>query len=93
MVREIGWWERWVGEKDGLVRIGYHDPVLVFTSEGWQVILWSFWHGFIVKEGRIFLVVAIELSIIVFGILGVMNIYRQILSFLKGGEKTCRCKI
>jgi len=74
-------------------RIGYHDPILAFSNEGWRLILWSFWHGFIVKEGRIFLVVAIELSIIVFGILGVMNIYRQILSFLKAGEKTCRCKI
>ncbi|MBU1808715.1 MAG: hypothetical protein KJ661_04050 [Candidatus Omnitrophica bacterium] len=51
-----------------LARIGYHDPSLAFTSEGWQVIFWSFWHGFILKEGRLFLVIALGLLAIVFGI-------------------------
>ena len=76
-----------------LGRIGYHDPTLILSNEGWQVIFWSFWHGFILKEGRLFLIVAIELSVIVFGILGVLNISRQMLSFLIGDGKTCRCKI
>lgn len=30
-----------------LGRIGYHDPNLILSNDGWQVILWSFWHGFI----------------------------------------------
>ena len=49
-------------------RIGYHNPILAFSIEGWQVILWSFWHGFIVSEGRLFLIIAAEGSIIYFGI-------------------------
>ena len=73
-------------------RIGYHDPSLAFSNEGWQVILWSFWHGFILKEGRLFLVVALGLSAIVFGILGIMYIFKQILSFLKGKCGICRCR-
>jgi len=47
-------------------RIGYHDPNLASSNEGWDLILWSFWHGFIQKEGRIFLVIAFVISIIGF---------------------------
>jgi hypothetical protein len=64
-------------------RIGFHDPVLIFTREGQGVILWSFWNGFILKEGRLFLIIAMELSVIVFGILGVMYASKQISSSLK----------
>ena len=60
-------------------RIGYHDPTLAFTNEGWQVITWSFWHGFIVKEGRIFLAIAFVSSVIGFGILGFMYLAKHIL--------------
>ena len=59
-------------------RIGYHNPILVFTTEGRQVILWSFWHGFIVKEGRLFLAIILELSVIVFGMLAIMNMFKKI---------------
>ena len=55
-------------------RIGYHDPSLAFSNEGWQVILWSFWHGFILKEGRLFLVIALGLSAIVFGIWALLDL-------------------
>ena len=60
-------------------RIGYHDINLVFSNDGWQVILWSFWNGFIVKEGRLFLIIAIALSIIGFGFLGYMYLIKHIL--------------
>ncbi len=59
-----------------LGRIGYHDSNLIFNSEGWQVILWSFWHGFIQKEGRLFLVVAIGGSVIFFGAAGLVHIIK-----------------
>lgn len=60
-------------------RIGYHDPNLALSREGWQVILWSFWHGFIQKEGRLFLVIAIGLSVIAFGMLGFVYLFKHIL--------------
>ena len=69
-------------------RIGYHNPILAFSFEGWQVIFWSFWHGFILEEGRIFLVIALGLSVIVFGILGIMQIPKQI---LKGEYRLWKC--
>jgi len=73
-------------------RIGYHDPTLSFTREGWHIILWSFWHGFILEEGRLFLVIALGLSVMIFGILGIMHICRQIPSFLKGDHRVWRCE-
>lgn len=60
-------------------RIGYHDPVLAFSSEGLQVITWSFWHGFIAKEGRIFLCVAVILSVVSFGIAGFIYFIKHVL--------------
>lgn len=47
-------------------RIGYHDPNLALSNDGWDLILWSFWHGFIQKEGRAFLIIAFVISIIGF---------------------------
>ena len=63
-----------------LGRIGYHDPNLIMSSSGWQVILWSFWHGFIQKEGRLFLVIAIGGSVVFFGAAGLVHIIRCILN-------------
>jgi len=60
-------------------RIGFHDPNFAFSLEGWQVILWSFWHGFIQKEGRFFLVCAMGLSAILFGILGFLYLVKHVL--------------
>ena len=74
-------------------RIGYHDPMLIFTREGWQVILWSFWHGFILKEGRMFLVIAVGLSVITFGISAIVLISKQIISSLQEKEYPCECRI
>ena len=71
-------------------RIGYHNSILAFSIKGWQVILWSFWHGFILEEGRLFLIIALGLSVILFGILGMTQIPR--LSFLKGGYRLCGYK-
>ena len=71
-------------------RIGYHDSILAFSIKGWQVIFWSFWHGFILEEGRLFLIIALGLSVILFGILGMMQIPR--LSLLKGGYHLCGYK-
>ena len=62
-----------------LGRIGYHDQNLLMSNEGWQLILWSFWHGFIQKEGRLFLVIAIGGSVIFFGAAGLVHIIRCIL--------------
>lgn len=62
-----------------LARVGYHDPNLSFSNEGWQVILWSFWNGFIQKEGRLFLVIAVGVSIIAFGMLGFVYLVKHIL--------------
>ena len=58
-------------------RIGYHDPNLILSKEGWQVILWSFWHRFICNEGRLFLVIALVLSVIVFVILEFMYLIKH----------------
>ena len=68
-----------------LGRIGYHDPNLIMSNDGWQVILWSFWHGFIQKEGRLFLVVAIGGSVIFFGAAGLVHI-------IKGNSKYANAK-
>ncbi|MDP3041811.1 MAG: hypothetical protein Q8N62_03650 [Candidatus Omnitrophota bacterium] len=61
-----------------LGRIGYHDPNLTMINDGWQLILWSFWHGFIQKEGRLFLVIAIGGSVVFFGAVGLVHIIRCI---------------
>ncbi|MBU1999286.1 MAG: hypothetical protein KKE64_07325 [Candidatus Omnitrophica bacterium] len=71
-----------------LGRIGYHDSNLVMSNNGWQVILWSFWHGFIQKEGRLFLVIAIGGSVVFFGAAGLVHI----ISFLKGSLKYANAK-
>jgi hypothetical protein len=68
-----------------LGRIGYHDPNLIISSSGWQLILWSFWHGFIQKEGRLFLVIAIGGSVIFFGAAGLVHI-------IKGNSKYANTK-
>jgi len=62
-----------------LGRIGYHDPNLAVSNEGWQAILWSFWHRFICNEGRLFLLIAMGVSVVFFGILGLVYISRYIL--------------
>ncbi len=64
-------------------RIGFHDPNLIFNKEGQNVILWSFWNGFIQKEGRLFLVIAVGLSVAVFVILGLMYVATQAVSLLR----------
>jgi type IV secretory pathway TraG/TraD family ATPase VirD4 len=64
---------------DWFGRIGYHDPNLIMSNDGWQAILWSFWHGFIQKEGRLFLIIAFCVSIIAFGILGFVYLAKHIL--------------
>ena len=69
-------------------RIGYHNPVLAFSIKGWQVIQWSFWHGFILGEGRLFVIIALGLSVVLFGILGMMQIPRQI---MKGEYRLWKC--
>ena len=63
-----------------LGRIGYHDSNLIMSNDGWQAILWSFWHGFIQKEGRLFLIIAIGGSVIFFGTAGLVHIIRGILN-------------
>ncbi len=60
-------------------RIGFHNPNFAFSPEGWQVIVWSFWHGFIQKEGRLFLVCAVGLSAVLFGILGFLYLVKHVL--------------
>ena len=66
-----------------LGRIGYHDPNLIINSSGgWQLILWSFWHGFIQKEGRLFLVIAIGGSIVFFGASGFISIIKRFLGII-----------
>ena len=64
-------------------RIGYHDPTLAMTNEGWQVIYWSFWNGFIQKEGRLFLIIAVVLSIISFTILGILYMVKHVIPRMK----------
>jgi hypothetical protein len=65
----------WIG------RIGYHDSNLIMSNEGRQVILWSFWHGFIQKEGRLFLVLAIGGALIFFGAAGLIQIIKRSLEY------------
>ena len=60
-------------------RIGYHDPNLITSTLGQQAILWSFWNGFILKEGRLFLIVAIGLSVIAFSLLGFVYLFKHAL--------------
>ncbi len=60
-------------------RIGYHDINLAFSNDGLQVILWSFWNGFIIKEGRIFLIIAFGLSIIGFLALGIIYLVKHVI--------------
>lgn len=60
-------------------RIGYHDINLAFSNGGWEVIIWSFWNGFIVKEGRLFLVTAAGLYAISFLVLAVVYVFKHIL--------------
>lgn len=62
-----------------LGRIGYHDPNLAMSNEGWQVILWSFWNRFIQKDGRLFLIIAVVLSIIGFTILGILYLVKHVI--------------
>jgi len=64
-----------------LGRIGYHDSNLIMSNEGRQVILWSFWHGFIQKEGRLFLVIAIGGAVIFFGAVGFAQIIKGSLKY------------
>ncbi|MCK9615980.1 MAG: TraM recognition domain-containing protein [Candidatus Omnitrophica bacterium] len=60
-------------------RIGYHDINLAFANDGNQVILWSFWNGFIVKEGRLFLLIAAGLYVISFVVLAIVYVFKHIL--------------
>ena len=60
-------------------RIGYHDINLAFANDGNQVILWSFWNGFIVKEGRLFLVITAGLYVISFVVLAIVYVFKHIL--------------
>ena len=62
-----------------LGRIGYHDPNLIMSNEGQQVIFWSFWNGFIQKEGRLFLIIAVALSVITFVILGILYLVKHVI--------------
>src|SRR3989338_225704 len=64
-------------------RIGYHDPNLIMSNEGQQLILWSFWNGFIQKEGRLFLLIAFVLSAIGFGILGIIYLFKHVIPRMK----------
>ncbi len=60
-------------------RIGYHDINLAFSNDGWQVIFWSFWNGFIIKEGRLFLIIAFGLSVIGFTGLGIIYVVKHVI--------------
>ena len=60
-------------------RIGYHDINLAFSNDGWQVIFWSFWNGFIIKEGRLFLIIAFGLSVIGFTGLGIIYLVKHVI--------------
>jgi len=64
-------------------RVGYHDPNLIMSSEGQQIILWSFWNGFIQKEGRLFLIIAVVLSIIGFTVLGLLYLVKHVIPRMK----------
>jgi len=60
-------------------RIGYHDINLAFSNDGWQVIIWSFWNGFIMREGRIFLVIAFGLSVVGFAALSFIYLVKHVI--------------
>ena len=60
-------------------RIGYHDINLAFANDGCQVVLWSFWNGFIVKEGRLFLLIVAGLYVISFVVLAIVYVFKHIL--------------
>lgn len=60
-------------------RVGFHDPVLAFSREGWQVILWSFWNGFVRQEGRIFLIIAVGVSGGIFVIWVIVYLLKHVL--------------
>ena len=62
-----------------LGRIGYHDINLAFANDGCQIILWSFWNGFIVKEGRLFLVTAAGLYVLSSVVLVIVYVFKHIL--------------
>ena len=64
-------------------RIGYHDPNLIMSNEGQQLILWSFWNGFIQKEGRLFLIIAFVLSVIGFTVLGIIYLVKHVIPRMK----------
>ncbi len=64
-------------------RIGYHDPNLIMSNEGQQVILWCFWNGFIQKEGRIFLIIAFILSVIGFVALAFIYLVKHVIPRMK----------
>jgi len=64
-------------------RIGYHDPNLIMSNEGQQLILWSFWNGFIQKEGRLFLIIAIVLSAVGFTIFGILYLVKHVIPRMK----------
>ncbi len=64
-------------------RIGYHDPNLIMSNEGQQLILWSFWNGFILKEGRLFLIIAFVLSVIGFTALGIIYLVKHVIPRMK----------
>jgi len=81
-------------------RIGYHDINLAFSNDGWQVILWSFWNGFIMKEGRLFLIIAFGLSVIGFTAVGIIYLIKHVIprkrreleDFLKVDKETRKRK-
>ena len=60
-------------------RVGYHNPTLAFSNEGWQVIQWSLLNGFIAKEGRVFLCIAVILSVPLFCIVGFIYLVKHVL--------------
>jgi len=60
-------------------RVGYHDINLAFASKSCQVVLWSFWNGFIMKEGRLFLLIAAGLFVISFVVLVIVYVFKHIL--------------
>ena len=60
-------------------RIGYHNPMLALSREGWQLIQWSFWHGFILKEGRLCIIFLAVFSAFAFGVEGLFYLVKHIL--------------
>jgi len=64
-------------------RVGYHDPNLIMSNDGWKLIEWSFWNGFIQKEGRLFLITAFVLSVIGFTVLGIIYVVKHVIPRMK----------